>query len=402
MPEKNIEKKIKVNKEKREKREALKKENKKVIKERKTKTVTKPIINMMSKADMVKGQGVLAVYEELVKLAKECLTDDFDILVNASRKADIYHYHTINPEFIVSMPSKSSDSYSVGFVHFLPETVEESLDLPELFRDVFDFYLIQFYKMMDYLVVVNPCFIKPLVDYGIDREAIVYIPNFVSDKDFFPLGEKRKKEIREKYGIDKDKFTILGVGQLQTRKGVIDFAKMAMMLPDIEFVWAGGFSFSVMSEGYKELKKLTEEPPKNLHFIGIVEREEMNDIYNMADVMCLPSYAELFPMAILEAMSVHKPILLRDLDIYPDILFDFYLKANDVDSFVSEIVKLKEDDEYYAEAKAKAINGSKYYAREHVAMMWRDFYKMVLRDGSKLRSLKKERKKEEKKRKSEL
>ena len=44
------------------------------------------------------------------------------------------------------------------------ETVEDSLDLPELFRDVFDFYLIQFYKMMDYLVVVNPCFIKPLVE----------------------------------------------------------------------------------------------------------------------------------------------------------------------------------------------------------------------------------------------
>ena len=40
----------------------------------------------------------------------------------------------------------------------------------------------------------------------------------------------------------------------------------------------------------------------------------------------LPSYEELFPMCILEAMCVNLPVLTRDLDIYNGILFDFYLR----------------------------------------------------------------------------
>lgn len=67
----------------------------------------------------------------------------------------------------------------------------------------------------------------------------------------------------------------------------------------------------------------------------------MPEVYNIADVMFLPSFEELFPMTVLEAMSCHIPMLLRDIDIYKDILFDFYLKDTDVDGFVSRIDRLR-------------------------------------------------------------
>ncbi len=372
---------------------ARKIENKRVIEERKKTKVHRPLINMVSKADMVKGQGVLAVYEEVVKLVREYLKDDFDVVVNADVKADIVHYHTINPEFLVAMPTKKLEgSITLGFVHFLPETVEDSIDMPDMFRDIFDFYLIHFYKAMDYLVVVNPYFIDLLVGYGIERENIFYVPNFVSEEDFYPLPEEEVREKKSAYGLDPDKFTVLGVGQLQTRKGVMDFVKIAKAMPDVQFVWAGGFSFSVISEGYKEIKEVTEDPPANLKFLGIVEREEMNGIYNLGDVMFLPSYAELFPMSILEAMSCHKPILLRDLDIYPDILFDFYLKADDNEGFINEITRLRDDGDYRASATAKAIKGSAYYNRANVAKMWKDLYGKLLREGNAMRKTKKDQK----------
>ena len=57
------------------------------------------------------------------------------------------------------------------------------------------------------------------------------------------------------------------------------------MLPDITFVWAGGFSFGKITDGYDELKEIYQNPPSNVHFIGIVQREEMNDIYNLADIL---------------------------------------------------------------------------------------------------------------------
>lgn len=41
--------------------------------------------------------------------------------------------------------------------------------------------------------------------------------------------------------IPLDKFVIVGDGQVQERKGVDDFAKLAEANPDIQFIWAGGF-----------------------------------------------------------------------------------------------------------------------------------------------------------------
>ena len=115
---------------------------------------------------------------------------------------------------------------------------------------------------------------------------------------------------------------MLGVGQIQTRKGVIDFIDIARKMPDVQFVWAGGFSFGGITDGYKELKSQMETAPKNILFTGIVDRDLMNDIYNVSDVLFMPSYNELFPMSILEAMNTSTPVLLRDLELYEDILFE--------------------------------------------------------------------------------
>lgn len=48
---------------------------------------------------------------------------------------------------------------------------------------------------------------------------------------------------------------MLGAGQVQTRKGVLDFVDVAKKSPDVQFVWAGGFSFGRITDGYEELKK---------------------------------------------------------------------------------------------------------------------------------------------------
>ena len=56
---------------------------------------------------------------------------------------------------------------------------------------------------------------------------------------------------------------VLGAGQVQTRKGVLDFVNVAKQMPDVQFVWAGGFSFGRITDGYEELKKLQENPPEN-------------------------------------------------------------------------------------------------------------------------------------------
>ncbi|MDY4587818.1 MAG: glycosyltransferase family 4 protein [Oscillospiraceae bacterium] len=336
----------------------------------------KTTINMMSSATSVKGQGVGSAYIEQVGLVKSELSDKFEITENKRMKADITHYHTIDLGFYMRRKSTTKKGRSVGYVHMLPETVETSIDLPRFMKQIFYKYMIKFYKCMDYLVTVNPYFIGRLEHYGVPKEKVTYIPNFVSSEVFHPVSPEEKKKLREKYGLE-DKFTVVCAGQLQVRKGVFDFVNIAKQMPDIQFVWAGGFSFGKITDGYDEIKKITADPPANVKFLGIIDREFMNEVYNLCDVMFLPSYEELFPMTILEAMCVNVPIVLRDLDIYPDILFDFYSKSDSVEGFISELDRLHNDKDYYAQQSEASKRGNQFYSREHVAKMWDEFYSMV-------------------------
>lgn len=331
----------------------------------------------MSTATKVKGQGVGSAYIEQVGLVSENLKDKFEVTENQNIRADITHYHTINLDYYFGRKFRTSKGKSVGYVHMLPETVETSINIPQFAKKAFYWYMLKFYDSMDYLVTVNPYFIGRLEHYGIDRKKVTYIPNYVSSEVFHPVSDEEKAELREKYNIPQDKFVVVCAGQLQVRKGFFDFMKMVERMPDVVFVWAGGFSFGAITDGYKEITKVIESPPENLRLLGIIERKNMNEIYNIGDVMFLPSFEELFPMTILEAMCAHTPILLRDLEIYNDILFDFYSRADDVEGFISEVTRMKNDKEYYAQCVSNSIRGNEFYSKEHVAKMWDDFYTMV-------------------------
>lgn len=334
-------------------------------------------INMLSRADMVKGQGVLSAYNEQVNLVKEELTDEFEVLENKVKLCEIMHFHTINPEFFFMIPFAKRKGKAVGYVHFLPETLEKSIQLPIILKKIFYKYVITFYKSMDYLVTVNPYFIDVLERYGVDKNKVSYIPNFVDSKRFYPLDCNKKGELRQKYKLDQSKFTILCVGQLQKRKGIFDFIDIAKKMPEVQFIWAGNFAFGKISDGYEEIKKILNNVPENVHFLGLIDRDEMNEVYNMSDVMFLPSYEELFPMTVLESMNVGIPILLRDIDLYENILFDFYLKGRRNEEFIEIINKLKDDKDFYHFACEKSFKGHEFYSKEHVSKMWREFYSGV-------------------------
>lgn len=337
-----------------------------------------PTINMLSSADKVKGQGVGSAYLEQLALVQNGLDSSYLVEVNKLDCADIMHYHTIDLKHYLSVPfAKAKGSSTVGAVHFLPETVEGSLQLPKLTTKVFYKYIISFYKKMDHLVTVNPNFIDKLEAYGIPRSKVTYIPNFVSKEKFYKMDETAKKEVRQKHGIDENKFVVLCAGQLQVRKGIFDFIEIAKAMPEVQFIWAGGFSFGNITSGYKEVKEILECPPDNVKFTGIVDRTVMNELYNIANVLFLPSYSELFPMIILEAMNCNTPILLRDIDVYPRILFDYYIKGNSNEEFIEAIRALKDDPAFRQKYINKSLEGSLYYSKEHILGMWQKFYDNV-------------------------
>lgn len=328
---------------------------------------------MFSSADKVAGQGVGSAYKELIGLLKDYFSDEFEVKINDYHASDLSHYHTIDPQFYLSTFSKKRGR-KIGYVHFLPETLEGSIKLPEPAKSIFYKYVISFYKRMDQIVVVNPTFIDKLVAHGLDRNKIKYIPNFVSTENFYEKTATEKADFRKTLGIPEDKFVVFGDGQVQERKGVDDFYKLAQTNPDIEFIWAGGFSFGKITDGYDRYKDMIDNAPDNMKFTGIVDRNDLVNYYNICDLFLLPSYDELFPMSVLEAFSCGAPVLLRDLELYRAIIDGYYQKADDFADMNAFINKANQDRSILADYKKKSKKAANQYSEDNLSKIWYDFY----------------------------
>lgn len=335
-------------------------------------------IRMYSKADMAQGHGVLSAYEEQKSLVKRYLSDEFKVIERGNGKCTLNHFHTINPGFLIqAWKGKMRGTKNIGYVHFLPETLKNSIHLPRPIQWLFYKYVLFFYRNMDVLVTVNPYFVDVLEKkYHFQREKIKYIPNMVSSKNFFPLNPtpNGKRELRRHFHLQQNAFTVLCVGQLQQRKGVLDFIEIAKKMPEVQFVWAGDFSFGRISKDYDQIREAVAAPPANVIFLGLVKRSEMNYLYNACDIMMLPSYEELFPMTVLEAMQCEIPILVRDLELYDDILFNYVQYADSVEEFIMYIQKLAREKKFYKYCCECAALGADEYSEERVAGKWREYY----------------------------
>ena len=97
-------------------------------------------------------------------------------------------------------------------------------------------------------------------------------------------------------------------------------------------------------------------------------------MFNASDCLFMPSFNELFPMSILEAVSSEKPVVLRNLDLDKDVLFDKYVAGEGVDDFDALIKKLATDKEFYKECQAKSKYLADFYSKENVSRIWKEFY----------------------------
>ncbi len=334
-------------------------------------------VNVRSVSEMAKGQGVDSAFKEQVKLLKR--SKILNVFVNDKSLHDIIHIHTFDLGSNSLMKKyKRSGKKVVISCHVMPDSLEGSLKIPRFILKFLIKYMIKFYSSADKLVVVNSFYKHELVRLGLPEEKVLYVPNYVSREVFKPIDVSRKMDLRKKFGFDENEFIVVGAGQVQKRKGIDDFIETAKKCPEYRFLWVGGFSFGKMTDGYEKYKKMIENPPKNVVFTGIVDRNLVADYFNASDILFLPSYQELFPMTILEACNCHLPLLVRDIELYREILFEKYEAGNDAEEFALKVEALHKNKNLFEETRNKAIELSEFYGEENVLKQWESLYKSLV------------------------
>lgn len=261
---------------------------------------------------------------------------DLDVRVNDPGPCDVVHSHSWGPAYL--WRSRGMAGRRVFTAHVVPATAEGAIPLERPLRPVIRSWLRFVYDWSDVVVSVGPATSEHIRALGV-RSRIETVPNPIRTDRFRPAPELRA-EGRRLLGVSGSGLVVLGVGQVQPRKGIASFAAVASRFPHVHFVWVGGRPFGWATAGRAALDRLVRHPPPNLTFAGLVDLERMPAVYNAADVLLFPSWQENCPYAPLEAAACGVPIVLRDLPEYRGLYEGPTLTATDDAGFARHVASL--------------------------------------------------------------
>lgn len=315
----------------------------------------------------VKGHGVHTAFVEtrrgLEKLA------DVDVAHNSFRAADVRHIHTVGPYSLVQL-LRSGTKVISG--HVVPASFVGSLVGTKYWLWFAEAYLRWFYNRAAVVVAVSDATKDELRAIGV-TSRIEVVHNMI-DSSQYKTTPAKKRQARKKLGIPADAVVVTSNGQVQPRKRVDTFLKIARELPDMSFIWIGGMPFGKVAADSAKMQREIDSAPENVHFTGVVPLEEVRDYFAASDVFVSTSDQETFGIAIVEAAASGLPVVLRDIRDYDHTFRPDAVMCRE-EEFVEAIKKLSSDKKYYARMQGRALQMADRYDSEVVARKLVDIYR---------------------------
>lgn len=190
--------------------------------------------------------------------------------------------------------------------------------------------LLRIQKLVDVFVAPSNFLRNKLIEYGIDEDRIVSLPNFIDvGGDIGPAGVGDY---------------ILYGGRLSPEKGVDVLIEAARGIQGAHFIIAGDGPQREELEG----QAATVESSR-IDFVGHQPQEKMRELLRAARFVVLPSkWYENCPYAILEAFSFGKPVTGARIGGIPELINDgtngFLFEPGNVPDLIEKIQCLLKDD----------------------------------------------------------
>ena len=178
----------------------------------------------------------------------------------------------------------------------------------------------------------------------------------------------------QEYIKEEDTKIVLAVGRLTHIKGfdmLLDaWIQVNKSMPD--------WTLKIVGEG-EDREKLTDFIKKNkltdsVELVG--NTDNVGQYYKEAEIFCLSSRMEGFPMVLLETLAFGLPVVSFNCDTGPaEILEDtgsILVAKNDVDKLALSLIELMKDDERRAIISLKSKDKARLYQPEKIVSQWVD------------------------------
>lgn len=250
-----------------------------------------------------------------------------------------YDASIYSPKEQLMFPNKAVKMAGVDIMHFPHYNVPVSykgcyvttvhdlihIILPEFLGSKVKYYYAKFLmgqalRRAEHVFTVSENSKKDIINYfGIDKDKISITYAAIDEK----FREKENGEIDylyEKYQIPRNIKKILYVGNLKPHKNLITLLRAFKELDaeDVVLLLVGK-AFKNFDLKEQEIKLGIKE--RVIH-TGIVAKEELVDLYNLADLFVFPSLYEGFGLPPLEAMACGTPVIAADNSSIPEVCGD--------------------------------------------------------------------------------
>jgi len=278
--------------------------------------------------------------------------------------ADILHLNNMGPKSTyLAWKARNKDIKVIIHSHQTAEDFENSFAFSNTLAKPMKPYLKFAYSLADNIVCPSE-YNKKIMENYTDTPKTVVSNGF--DPEKIEGFEDLREEYLERYDLEPP--VVFNVGHVIKRKGLEDFVETAREMPETDFVWFGflnptggdGFVDGLLQS--RDTRKIVESSPDNCQFTGYIE--DVRGAFAAGDIFFFPSKNENEGMALLEAMSAGKPLVVRDIEVY-DWLENGKTCFKAEKGFEQQIEKL-EDEELREKIGKNAREKSKEFELEKV------------------------------------
>jgi glycosyltransferase involved in cell wall biosynthesis len=200
-------------------------------------------------------------------------------------------------------------------------------------------------------------------NHNIDATKIMVLPSLLPESALsFESSKSKILKLKNKYNIPENAFLVGGMGTVDLRKGVDVFLQVANLLKDkndVYFLWVGGQDTEIEY-------KIFQIDKDRLALKNVIFQTSINnplDFMDAFDVFFVSSREDPYPLVVLEAAILSKPIICFDkaggAKDFVEEDCGFVVDYMDVNSVVNKIIELKENSilrkELGDSAKKKAL-----------------------------------------------
>ncbi len=270
---------------------------------------------------------------------------------------DVLHCHV--PSFLslaCVLEARKMGVPSIATNHLLSETFSRNLFFNSTKFNAFFYKIVNvFYNLVDTVLCPSTYGLRTLRENGLNTRAFV-LSNGIELSKF--NANLKHEQFDRQFGLKDENKKILYVGRLMKEKG------LDILIKAYGIVNAKVPNTNLIIVGKGHMRRNLEDLAnglglKNVIFTGFISDSLLRQAYASSDIFVLPSYAEIQPLVLLEALAMGLPAIGTNVGGIPEMIIEgrngYIVKPGDREGLAERIITILNDSKLRKEFSRNSL-----------------------------------------------